>query len=313
MKHFREPIFAMLTIAIIAALIYLDPDPGASGSVIWLHRLSMCVVVVWVVHWLLKLTQPYIKREDLHQNAAMTPLGSGLALIAGAIMWLAIALIVGPVARADVLTTIPKSAHAHLPTLAAEQRDRWPAHPAPWLLASLIEHESCISLTHSRCWSATSRLKSAREEGAGLGQLTRAYRADGSQRFDALAEARAKHPSLGELSWANIYQRPDLQMRTVVLMMRDLHAAMPPTPARLAFADAAYNGGAGGLQADRRACRLKPACDPSQWFGHVEGTCTKSRAALYGQRSACDINRHHVHDVLVTRSGKYRAAWARLA
>lgn len=48
MKHFREPIFAMLTIAIIAALIYLDPDPGASGSVIWLHRLSMCVVVVWV-------------------------------------------------------------------------------------------------------------------------------------------------------------------------------------------------------------------------------------------------------------------------
>lgn len=53
----------MLTIAIIAALIYLDPDPGASGSVIWLHRLSMCVVVVWVVHWLLKLTQPYINAK----------------------------------------------------------------------------------------------------------------------------------------------------------------------------------------------------------------------------------------------------------
>lgn len=35
---------------------------------------------------------------------------------------------------------------------------------------SLIEHESCITLKHKRCWNSLSRLKSAREEGAGLGQ-----------------------------------------------------------------------------------------------------------------------------------------------
>ena len=73
----------------------------------------------------------------------------------------------------------------------------------------------------------------------------------------------------------------------------------------LAFADAAYNGGMGGVNSERRACKISPTCDPSKWFGNVENFCLKSKAALYGKRSACDINRHHVTDVLVTRSPKY--------
>jgi membrane-bound lytic murein transglycosylase MltF len=77
---------------------------------------------------------------------------------------------------------------------------------------------------------------------------------------------------------------------------------------RLEFTDAAYNGGLGGVQKERRACGLKPNCDPQQWFGHVEHTCLKSRTPLYGGRSACDINRHHVHDVVRVRSLKY-AGW----
>ena len=316
MSYIRELIFAIVTVAMLAALVMLDPDPGAATTVVWLHKLGMVAVGVWLTHWLLKLTQPYVRRRDLHEVAAMQPTGAGLALIAQAVMWLAVSLLVASFARAapgaqsaDVRTAIPAAAHQFLPTLAHEQRTHWPTHPAPHLLAALVEHESCISLAHSRCWQPTSRLKSQREEGAGLGQITRAYRADGSLRFDALAEQRQRHPSLSDLSWATIYQRPDLQLRTIVLMMRELHAAMPPTPGRMAFSDAAYNGGAGGLQADRRACNLRSGCDAGQWFGHVEHTCTKSRAALYGQRSACDINRHHVHDVLITRSGKYARAW----
>lgn len=73
----------------------------------------------------------------------------------------------------------------------------------------------------------------------------------------------------------------------------------------LAFADAAYNGGIGGLNSERRACKLAPDCDPTKWFGNVELYCLKSKAALYGNRSACDINRHHVKDVLLTRISKY--------
>lgn len=172
-----------------------------------------------------------------------------------------------------------------------------------------MEHESCISLKHSRCWNPASRLKSAREEGAGLGQITRAYTTSGAIRFDALEEIRNKHVELKELTWYNVYTRPDLQLRAVVLKMRDnyqYYARYTDSENALAFADAAYNGGIGGVDRERRACKISGNCNASKWFENVELFCLKSKAALYGQRSACDINRHHVKDVLITRAPKYR-------
>lgn len=206
----------------------------------------------------------------------------------------------------SVSTYIPSQAYVHLPRLVTEQQTYWSDHPKPWLLGSLVEHESCISLKHSRCWNPQSRLKSAREEGAGLGQITRAYRADGTIRFDALQEIKSKHKPLQELNWNNVYSRPDLQLRAVVLKMQDNYKYYQKYPDALAFADAAYNGGIGGLDKERRACFITSGCDSTRWFGNVENFCMKSKVALYGQRSACDINRHHVHDVLVTRAPKYK-------
>jgi len=182
--------------------------------------------------------------------------------------------------------------------------------PKRHLVASLIEHESCISLTHSRCWDPSSRLKTQREEGAGLFQITRAYRLDNSLRFDALEELKIKYRSeLYELNWLNIYSRPDLQIRAGLLKLKENYYIFKPYAfdyiEALAFADAAYNGGVSGVNLERRACVLTTGCDPSKWFGHTEKLCLKSKAALYGSRSACDINRHHVQDVLNIRSKKY--------
>jgi len=73
----------------------------------------------------------------------------------------------------------------------------------------------------------------------------------------------------------------------------------------LAFADAAYNGGIGGLDRERRACKISSSCNHTLWFNNVEKYCLKSTTALYGTRSACDINRHHVRDVLFNRYYKY--------
>jgi hypothetical protein len=165
-------------------------------------------------------------------------------------------------------------------------------------------------LTHSRCWNSKSRLRSQREEGAGLGQITRAFKADGSVRFDALTELKQKHPlALSELTWYNVYNRPELQIRAVVLKMQDnytyYHKYSVESREAYAFADAGYNGGLGGVDSERRACKLSSWCDPDKWFDNVEKLCLKSKAALYGNRSACDINRHHVKDVLLTRSSKY--------
>jgi len=74
---------------------------------------------------------------------------------------------------------------------------------------------------------------------------------------------------------------------------------------RIAFADAAYNGGYGGVSRDRSKCKLTKGCNPKKWFRNVEKTCSKSKRNLYGNRNACDINREHVYNVLRLRMNKY--------
>lgn len=299
------------SLVVLAALLLTDPDNGMSTG----------LLVLSLVTPLLALGFAHLGRKALHDypeadarrlfaRAAQESTGAGLALVALAIVLYGLLGLFGSVARAqDVRTYIPPAAEQYRLMFQAEHDAHWPDHPRPEVLPALVEHESCISLTHSRCWNPASRLKTHREEGAGLGQLTRAWAADGSLRFDALAEMRERHPALKPLSWANIYERPDLQLRAVVLKVRSDYQAlrMVSDPGvRLAFADAAYNGGLGGVQKERRACGMTAGCDPQQWFGHVDRVCLKSRQPLYSGRSACDINRNHVFDVLVTRAPKYR-------
>lgn len=304
------------SLAVLAVLTLTDPDGGwikglpFGGPVLaWLLGVAGAVVYAALAWMLRKALHDYDEADmqDLFKIARQTPEGAGRALQALAIVFLAICLlIVLPMGSARA--QVPQQAVAHLPALQAEIRAHWPDHPMPSYFGGLIEHESCISLTHSRCWSPTARLRTQREEGAGLGQITRTWHADGRARFDTLAELRSRHPALASWSWSNVYERVDLQLRAVVLFSRDLWRGLEiirDPQQRLAMTDAAYNGGPGRVVQDRRACGLKAGCDPQRWWGHVEHTCTASRAALYGRRSACDINRHHVRDVILTRAPKY--------
>ena len=281
-----------------------DPDGGLSTALGGLSILQG----VWAVaaaHWARKAIMDYPEADwrSLFARAGESTTGAGLALLAGAIVFAALLMVFAPRAHAGEL---PAGFVKYGPVLQAQQRAYWPNHPNPALLAALVEQESCTSLKSPKCWNPASQLKSAREEGAGMGQITRAYRADGSVRFDALADLRGQYGGeLGEWTWANVYTRPDLQLRALVLMSRDAASAFRTAPAMLAFGDAAYNGGAGGVQRERRACAMARGCDPGQWFGNVEAHCLKSRQPLYGGRNACDINREHVTNVLTVRWHKY--------
>lgn len=305
MRH--RSVFLFGGVLIAAALsFWLDPDSGLStllGGV----ALVQGVWAVAAAHWGRKALTDYPEADQrrLFLKASESPTGAGLALVALAIVFVGLLLVFAPRAHAGEL---PPGAQQYGPTLRAEQLRWWPDHPAPELLAGLVEQESCVSLSSPRCWNPRAQLKTTREEGAGMGQITRAYRADGSTRFDALAGLRSQYrDELTELSWGTVYQRPDLQLRALVLMSRDAARQFRAAPAWLAFGDAAYNGGATGVQRERQACKLTRGCDPGQWFGHVEAHCLKSRQPLYGHRSACDINREHVKNVVLVRSIKYRA------
>lgn len=199
------------------------------------------------------------------------------------------------------------------PVLVSAQKTEWPAAPEPWTLAGLVEQESCITLQHPKCWNPRAELKTSCEYGFGLGQITVAYRPDGSERFNTFLELKAAHPSLRGWDWADRF-RADFQLKSVVLTARSLWSRTAPaatTRDQWAFTLSSYNGGISHLRQDRILCSHRPGCDQQRWFGHVELDSVKARTPMpgYGGQSPFSINRKYPATVLDVRRGKYRPWW----
>lgn len=205
---------------------------------------------------------------------------------------------------------VPDGAKQYLPMLVTAQQQIWPDAPIPSFLAAQIEKESCITLKHSKCWNPRAELKTKRENGIGLGQFTRAYRADGSIRFDKISELAAKHASLRGWSWERRYD-PHFQLLAIVEMDKGIYGrqrSAATTIDRLSFTLSAYNGGEGGLLQDRRLCANTAGCDQSRWAGHVEQHSMKQRVAQKGYgKSFFQINREYVATILGERRNKYKS------
>lgn len=229
---------------------------------------------------------------------------------------LLLGLLLGPLAFAqDARTFVPSGAEVFAPVLVEKQKAVWPRAPEPWTLAGLIEQESCISLRHSRCWNPRAELRTSREYGFGFGQITVAYRPDGSERFNKFDELRAAHDSLRGWTWAERHD-PGYQLTAIVEMTLGLWRRLAADPGattkdQWAFVLSSYNGGVAGLLQDRRMCDNTRGCDPSRWFGNVEQTSLKSRVQQpgYGNRSWFEINRSHVRNVMTLRRDKYQKFW----
>ena len=197
---------------------------------------------------------------------------------------------------------LPANAKLYLPRLIGEIDLHWPMLPLRSALGAQVEQETCISLTSKRCWSPTTELKTDREYGFGLGQLTV------TSKFNAFDEVKALDPSLRSWKWEDRYN-PDLQLRALVLKDRynfeRFKLASTPYD-QLVFAVVSYNGGVGGTLNDIKLCARTEGCDSGRWFGHVERTSLKSRTKWkgYGQ-SAFDINRGYARDIFGPRRPKY--------
>lgn len=254
----------------------------------------------------LRILQPAVDAQAMAKQALITSSGAGMVYIGRCILAAVVLVLTVTASRS---AEPPAAAVPLLPVLQAEQRAYWPDAPLPSALGAQVEQETCPSLKHRSCWNPRAELRTSREQGVGLGQLTRAFRADGSTRFDALAEIVHAYPqALAGLNWGNRYDAA-LQLRALVLKDRQgfLQVLGADTPAdQLAMAFAAYNGGLGGLASDRRACAATPACDAGRWFGHVERTSLKAKTAVPGYgKSFFEINREYVRNIMVVRRVRY--------
>jgi hypothetical protein len=210
---------------------------------------------------------------------------------------------------APAAEAVPANAPRYLPVLRSAQLQTWPDAPRPAFLAGQVEQESCVSLTSSRCWNPSVQLRTAREWGRGLGQITTAYNADGSVRFDKQAELRAQYASLR--GWtAERWADPHYQLLALVEMDHGIYRRVYDAATdldRLAFTLSGYNGGESGVRQDRLLCRNTRGCDPSKWVGNVDRTSVKSRAPYKGYGgSPYEINRTYVRNILWVRSAKYQ-------
>lgn len=199
---------------------------------------------------------------------------------------------------------VPVAALALLPILKEEQLKYWPTIPIPSVLAAQVETESCITLKHSKCWNVRAELKTDREYGFGLGQITI------TKKFNVFEELKASNKALADWRWEDRFNAR-YQLRAIVIkdlqcnnMMRDTATPLD----RLKMAVSCYNGGGGGVLKDRRLCSSTVGCDPRVWDGNVELTSFKSRTAVkgYGQ-SFYAINRGYVKALieLQPRRAKY--------
>ncbi len=211
--------------------------------------------------------------------------------------------------------TLPRGALQHGPVLKEEYSRLWPTHPNPLVLFGQVEKETCISLTHSKCWTPNAKLETKREYGFSFGQFTVAYNADGTERFNVWKELKARHSKeLADWSWENRLD-PRLGLRAVVLydyqIFRNVQAYSPHTVEALRFSLAAYNGGTGGLLSDIKLCKARLDCDPHVWYSTpvklgVSATSNKSRVKWQGYGlSAFEINRGYVSSI-EQRAPKYR-------
>jgi hypothetical protein len=319
-KHLRMRTLAVwiLPLLAVAALWLTDPDQGVlSGRVdvpkvfVWLLMIAKGAAYIAIAHFICKAIFDYADRKTLFEEARKGNVAAAISLATLVAAFVGLVFFLGAQAHAG---EVPKQAQQYLPMLKAERIKNWADHPAPEVLAGLIDHESGCP-NPRKCWNTRTEFNGKfkgtdirSERGVGLGQITVAWRRDGTVRMDALQDMVNRHPALSGWSWQNVYD-PAYQVRAILLMSQDnyraLRAVRDPWQ-RLRFADAAYNGGLGGVQAERRACGLQAGCDPQRWDSNVERVCLKSTAAMYGQRSACDINRFHVVDVFSNRSPRYR-------
>lgn len=191
---------------------------------------------------------------------------------------------------------------AYLPVLCVEVVQYWPEAPEKDTFPAQVQQETCPSLKSKKCWSPTAELKTSREYGFGLGQITV------TKRFDNFKEAKKLDRSLANWTWEGRYNA-QFQLRTLVLTNKFNYSKLSwaaDSHERLALTFASYNGGLGGVLSDRGVCKATSGCDPSRWFNNIAKTSKKSKvtASGYGE-SFFSINRKYVSNIMFIRRERY--------
>lgn len=176
----------------------------------------------------------------------------------------------------------------------------WNGAPLKHYIPAQIEQESL--------WRVKAALKTSREYGIGLSQVTIAYNKDGTERFNNFLNAKNKYKELKNWKWEDRYN-PKYHMIFIVLEDRYLFGMnkrlFNNNKDRWAGSLVSYNAGHGTVQKRRALCKVTGGCNYELWFGGLDTVSMKfEKRILYG-RTLAKMRNEYPHNVINVRSHKY--------
>lgn len=286
MKFLYETRRVWPLLVVIVASVIIFGAPVQLGLAV--HWFSMVALGVILIHLVRKALFPTFDLSAFASKALERPNSAAAAFLGmltfiAFLLWLLI-LGVKPAGAEQV----PARAVAHLPVLSAALDAHWPAAPLRHILAGQVEKESS--------WRETATLKTSRELGRGLVQPTIAYRADGSERFNAYREAVQQYRELAAWDWQD--EPFHVQYQLTYLVLRDrkdwtaMRRFMVDDEQAWRAALVCYNAGPGRVTQRRAQARLV-GLPVDRWTNGLELAHTAAEEReLYGRPLWVAVNEY---------------------
>lgn len=287
---------------------------GGVNFMVALSRLSMFGLVILVIHLVIKALFPYIRLERFSNKAAEDPLSSAIVFAVMIIFVISLCYITvvhaEPAEKQLNTSTILQKAQPFLPEFKDVVHQYWPDAPYSFYMPALVEQESCANF--EKCWNPAVELKTKREYGFGLGQITIAYKKQGGVRFNKFEEAKEQYEALSTWRWDDRYNAK-YQLIFITLTTKKLYLAQAPffkdDINRWAAAMVAYNAGSKTITEHIAACKATPNCQADSWFNGLDTIeLPYEKKLLYGV-SLQERRNTYPKNIIYLRSNKYLIPW----
>jgi hypothetical protein len=309
-----------LLVILIAAVLICGPyaqwtaqhlGPGFAGPALVIDNLAGIGLILLVLDLVLDCRERWGIFPSLDLNKALDvvikgepgregeryPSAVACALVYLGTVALIIAILFLSVPRAGAATL--DNARPHLPVLSGALDRSWPAAPLRHITAGQVEQESS--------WKEHATLKTPRELGQGLVQMTIAYDKNGRERFNIFKEAtRAK--ALKDWDWRRDPYNVAYQLTFLVLTDKGNFAQVRPycgdDEQAWRCALVCYNAGPGRWLSRLRNAR-RQGLPTDRWEGGLDRAYGKGETALlYGRPLYLAVNEYP--RVIFNRAAKYR-------
>lgn len=276
--------------------------------------LSVTAFVLCVINIILTWLWPSFHKSNLLREIEKSSIASAMAFVAFIIFTMFLIWItMQSVAHGATLCqkqTVDK-AKPYLSMMADTFNQYWPDAPMKYIEPGKLDRETaCPNI--KKCWNPYVELKTSREWGIGLSEITKTWNKDGTVRFDNWTEAKRKYKE--QLAGWNFEgdAKYEAKYHIIYSILEDkgnykrMAILFENTIDRWAGTLVSYNAGGGRVNSRFAICKITEGCDTSKWFGGLEtvSSSAEKKSVIYGVSLQKRVN-DYPFDVIFKRSLKY--------